>query len=264
MKNSQAGSLARRAPQGGRGDKKGYMDSGNLISRINMGKSDALRREGKYLFASGKYEDAIKCLNRVLQKDPSDVDSWIYKGRALYFQHKYNDAIRAFEKALSCDSRNEDGWKGKIQCCDKLIELGAKNADAWDDKVEALINLGEYKQASEICDDAPGFSLKNAPRAWNCQGKALAADGGHEEAVKCYDKAIRHDAKFEDAWMNRGKALHLLGKALESIRCYDRALELNNKNAEAWALKGAALRDLFKYPEAEAAIAKAVKLGYRG
>jgi tetratricopeptide (TPR) repeat protein len=227
-----------------------------------MGKSDALKRQGKYLFASGKYEDAIKCLNRVLQKDPVDVDSWIFKGRALYYQHKYNDAIRAFQKAISCNPKSEEAWKGKIQCCDKLIELSARNIDAWDDKIEALINIGECKQAADICDQPAGFKLKNAPRAWNCQGKNLQLHGEPEAAIQCYDKAIKQDASFEDAWMNKGKALHLLGRTLESIRCYERALELNDKNAEAWALKGAALKDLYKYPEAEAAIAKAAKLGH--
>jgi len=227
-----------------------------------MEKSDALRREGKYLFASGRYDDAIRCLNRVIQKDPGDVDAWLYKGRALYFQHKYNDALRAFEKALCYDPKNEDGCKIKLQCCERLMELSPKKADARDGKVEALINLGEYKQAAEICDLA-GFNLRNAPRAWNCQGKALDALGEHEAAIKCYDKAIRQEAGFEDAWMNKGKALHLLGRDIESVRCCERTIELNDKNAEAWALKAIALKELYKYPEAEAAIAKAAKLGYR-
>lgn len=228
-----------------------------------MVSSDTWRREGKYLFASGKYEDAIKLLNRVLQKYPEDVDAWMFKGRALYYQKKYADALRCYESAIGIDPRNEDCLKEKILCCDKLIEMSAKNADAWDDKVDALMALGRHEEAVEICDKDLGFSLKNAPRAWNWKGDAFRGKGAYEDAIKYYNKTLRQDPDNEDAWMNKGRALYLLGKVAESIKCCDRVIELSPKNAKVWAIKSVAFKALYRYDEAEAAIAKAKELGYR-
>jgi superkiller protein 3 len=230
---------------------------------MDMGKSDTWKQQGKYLFASGKYEEAIKCLNRVIQKDPEDVESWIFKGRSLYYQHKYMDAMRSYEKAINCDPENEDGLKGIIQCCDKLIELNPKSSDALDNKVAALMSLGKCEDAAEICNKDLEFSLKNAPMVWNWKGDALRGQNRYEDAIKYYNKTLKQDPGNEDAWVSKGKALFLLGKAGESIKCCDKASELNSKNEKVWAIKAVALKSLHRYPESKTALAKAKELGYR-
>jgi tetratricopeptide (TPR) repeat protein len=230
---------------------------------MNMGKSDTWKQQGKYLFASGKYEEAIKCLNRVIQKEPEDVESWIFKGRSLYYQHKYLDAVRCYEKANEFAPEIEDGWKGIIQCCDKLIDLNTKGADAWDNKVNALINLNKYDEAVEICDKDLGFRLKNSPEVWNWKGDALRRINKYEDSIKYYNKTLKQDPENEDAWINSAKALFLLGRVAEAAKCCDKVVGLYPKNANAWAIKGVALKALHRYPESEAAFAKAKELGYR-
>ncbi|MGA9098532.1 MAG: tetratricopeptide repeat protein, partial [Methanotrichaceae archaeon] len=158
-----------------------------------MGTDDTWKRQGKYLFASGKYDDAIKLLNRVLQKNPEDVDAWMFKGRALYYQRKYADALRCYESALGIDPKKEDCLKEKIMCCDKLIGMSPKNVDTWDKKLGALMTLGRYEEAVQICDSESGFCFKNAPRAWNLKGDALRAKDAYEDALKYYNKTLRQD-----------------------------------------------------------------------
>jgi tetratricopeptide (TPR) repeat protein len=227
-----------------------------------MGNSDSLK-QGKYLFASGKYEEAIKNLNRVIQKDPKDAEAWIFKGRALFYQHKYSDAIRCYEKVIDLDPKNEDAWTGKIQCFDKLIDQSAKNIDAWDDKIRALISLGRYEQAAQTYDKAPEMDLRSAPWIWNWKGDGLRRQGRHEDAIKFYNKTLKQDPENEDAWISKGKALYLLGKGSESIKCFDQAIELNSKNAKVWAMKSAAFKSIYMYVEAEEAMQEAKKLGFR-
>jgi tetratricopeptide (TPR) repeat protein len=140
---------------------------------MNMGRSDTWMQQGKHLFASGKYDEAIKFLNRVIQKDPEDAEAWMFKGRVLYYQRKYMDALRCHEKAANCDCKNESFHSGIIQCCDKLIEIDEKNIEAFNIKIEALINQGKYEDALEICDSKFELNLKNAPRVWNWKGDAL-------------------------------------------------------------------------------------------
>jgi tetratricopeptide (TPR) repeat protein len=228
-----------------------------------MGRSDTWKQQGKYLFASGKYEDAIKCLNRVIQQDPQDIESWIFKGRSLYYQKKYMDAMRCYERAIAIDPKNEDSWTDKIRCCDRLIETAPRSPDILDIKVEALMSVGRNEEAVEICDKDLGFVLANAIKAWNWKGDAHRQEKRYVDAISYYNKTLKQDPNNENAWMNKGKALFLGGKAAESIKCCEKVLELNPNNARVWAIKSVALKTVHRYPESEAALAKARELGYR-
>lgn len=219
-------------------------------------------QQGKYLFASGKYDEAIKFLNRVIQKDPEDAEAWMFKGRVLYYQRKYMDALKCYEKAGICDCKNENVHSGKIQCCDKLIELDEKNIEAFDMKIDALINIGKYEEALEICDSKPEIYLKNAPRVWNWKGDTHRRQSKYEDAIKYYNKTLKQDPKNEEAWTNKGKALYLLGRASESVICFNNALEANAENAKVWAMLGVALKAMHKHVESVTAFAKAKELGY--
>jgi tetratricopeptide (TPR) repeat protein len=234
------------------GRKVGYIRSPDL-PRSNMGNSDNWKRQGKYLFASSKYDESIKCLNRALTKDPEDVESWIYKGRSLYYLHKYADALKCYEKAQNLDPKNEDIWNDKLKACDKLLEASPKNAQVWDLKVEALISLDRCEDAAMVCDSDLGFELENAPKAWNCMGERLRSQGKHEEALSYYRKTLKQDPKDAKAWANMGKAMHLLGRDADSIQCFDKALETNREDAKVWAMKSAVLKALYRYPEADEA-----------
>jgi len=227
-----------------------------------MGRSDTWMHQGKYLFASGQYDESIKLLNRVIQKDPEDVEAWIFKGRVLYYQRKYMDALRCYEKAINYDPKNESAYSGIIQCCDKMIELDEKNIEVLDIKIGALIILGKSENALEICDSKPERNLKNAPRVWNWKGDLLRKENKYEDAIKYYDVTLKQDPKNDEAWINKGKALYLLGRASESAICFDNALKVDPKNAKVWAMLGMALRATYKYVESEAAFEKARELGY--
>lgn len=228
-----------------------------------MANKDDWKRQGKYLFAAGKYDEAIKSLNRSIQKNPSDAESWIYKGRSLYYQAKYMDAIKCYERASAEEPDNEDAWMGKVQCCDKLIDLSAKNAYAWDEKVGALIHLNKYEDALKICESSLGFQLTNAILVWNHMARINRENRSYNDAIMYYTKTIKQDPKNEEAWMDCGKSLYLLGKKEEAIKCFDRAIDINPANEKTWALKGVALKSLYRYDEAKEALSRAGELGYK-
>jgi hypothetical protein len=52
----------------------------------------------------------------------------------------------------------------------------------------------------------------------------------YNEAIKCYDEAIKLDKSYAPAWYAKGFVIEELGKDDEAIKCYDKAIELDKEN----------------------------------
>jgi tetratricopeptide (TPR) repeat protein len=93
-------------------------------------------------------------------------------------------------------------------------------------------------------------TLPDAAAQWNNKGGSLNALGRHEEAIKCYDRALAKDPDDATAWNNKGSALMALRRHDEAARCFERALAINPKYAMAWTNRGAALGALDRHEDA--------------
>ena len=100
------------------------------------------------------------------------------------------------------------------------------------------------------------------------EGEALDKSGKHQEALECYDRAIKINPEDANIWVHKGLALYNVGKFDEAIKCYDRAIAIKpdylhakankevalNSKKEAsvleWNNKGLALYNQKKYDEA--------------
>jgi len=79
---------------------------------------------------------------------------------------------------------------------------------------------------------------------WNERAIKLDGHGKYEEAIKCYDVAIKLDSKCVKALLYKGLDLYRQDKYEEAIKCYDTAIEMDPNNARVWICKGAALYKL--------------------
>ena len=124
-----------------------------------------------------------------------------------------------------------------------------ENAFAWYIKGAALADLEKHEEAIACYDTAIRMDPRNA-EVWNSEGVSLEILGRYEQAVKCHDKAIEINPRNADAWSNKGVALMGLKKYKEAVECYDRATEIDPKFTEAWGGKGLALGHLGRYRDA--------------
>ena len=81
------------------------------------------------------------------------------------------------------------------------------------------------------------------------KGIALGNQGKYNEAIKCFNEAIRLDPKEVDAWNNKGVALVIQEKYDEAIKAFDEAIRLDPNLAGAWNNKGVALKALGRFDE---------------
>lgn len=67
--------------------------------------------------------------------------------------------------------------------------------------------------------------------------------------------------KISDTWNTSNRSLyHLLRKEEEAIRCYDEAIKINPKDAEVWYNKGMSLKILEKDSESRDCFKKAQEI----
>lgn len=80
----------------------------------------------------------------------------------------------------------------------------------------------------------------------NANGIKLANLGKYQEALECFDKAIKLSPNRSETWYNKGSALLKLGRYQEALECYDKSLKLNSKDPMNWFKKGMTLGNLKK------------------
>lgn len=73
---------------------------------------------------------------------------------------------------------------------------------------------------------------KDAP-AWINEGEGLFVQKKYDEAIRCFNEAIRLNPSYELAWNNKGTALYMLKRYKEAIKCFDEVLKINPNNETA-------------------------------
>lgn len=68
---------------------------------------------------------------------------------------------------------------------------------------------------------------------WNNKGLSYNNLGRHEEAIKCFDKAIQLDPLNAGAWHNKSFSFIFLSKMPEALSCCNEALRINPSHAAA-------------------------------
>ena len=84
----------------------------------------------------------------------------------------------------------------------------------------------EVRRASNnnYIDITSGLQMNpNEAHIWLNKGNDLANLAKYNEAVECYDKALKTNPSDVDAWENKGLALVDLAKYEDSIECYNKA-----------------------------------------
>lgn len=115
---------------------------------------------GNELANDGRYEEAIKALDKSIELNPKDTEVWNNRGIVLSLLKKNKEAISSFEKSTAIDPRNAEAWynRGIVFCSmeryedavdslDKAIEIDPQSPIVWHNKGVALKHLGRDNEA---------------------------------------------------------------------------------------------------------------------
>ena len=117
----------------------------------------------------------------------------------------------------------------------------------------------EYKEAGEIFYHLAASNPRN-PLYWNELGIALHNQAQLDQALKCYQKAVKVDPRYADAQNNIGTVLYERKKYPKAIRAYKRAISLRGDFAPFYLNLGYAYFGQKNFEDSIASFRKALEL----
>lgn len=147
-----------------------------------------------------EYDRAIAAASKGV---PGAEIPWYGKGATLILLGRYEEALRAIDRALDINPRNEVAWVNKgnaltrmgqlldaLRCFNAAIKVNPSYEIAWNNKGNALARLGKHDEALRCYERALGID-PGYRGAWVNMGFVLTKLGRFDEAASCADHALR-------------------------------------------------------------------------
>jgi tetratricopeptide (TPR) repeat protein len=228
---------------------------------------------GAILVSLDKDEEAKASLDRALDINPKNADTWYVKGISHMYLGEHSDAQECFKQALALKPEFAYAWFGKGQhylfylgayeeakeCFSRVLEIKPRYADAWYCRGICHISLGEYRIARNQFEQA----LKIKPRhggAWYGKGLSHAYLEEWGEAIECFKEALRIYPRYREALYNKGVCHNSLGEYSAGLECFGRILSIDPEDPQAWFSTGVSNWYLAEYEEAKHSFEKFISL----
>jgi tetratricopeptide (TPR) repeat protein len=167
------------------------------------------------LLTLGRYADACKVGQQVIDLDPEMADAWNNIGVALAQLNRLEEAVPYLEKALEL----------RVDYVEALANLGGLYARI--DRLEAARD--KLQQAVDI---DPNYA-----EAWANFGLYFTKTGAEDRVFECFDQAAKADPGYWKVWLIRADACLQLGRTREALDCCDKLASLHISHAELWHVK---------------------------
>lgn len=186
----------------------------------------------------GRFEGALKCFERAISLDPTNVAAYRNKGVTLERLGRLEEALHTYEQA---------------------IRLDPSDARAYYNKGVVLRALKRTKEALHMYEQAIHLQPTYAA-AFYAKGNTLRDLGCLEEAVLAYEQTLRLQPTYANASFNKGNILRELGRFEEALVAYEYTLRFQPNDVGAYLNKGAVCKELGRFKEALVSYEQAVRL----
>jgi len=172
---------------------------------------------------------------RQIPTDEIDTEELLDVGLEYMRIDRHEQATDTFDRVVQFaddDGIEQEAW----------INKGAAHAEL--EEFQAAIDA--YREALRIDRDS-----EHAASAETNLAYALWNSGQGEKALEHAERAVEIDPRFPQGWYNRGFFLLERGLAEDAVSCFDNALRLGYRNAEILEEKARALEELGEDERAE-------------
>ncbi len=190
-------------------------------------KPEYLASLGTTLQQQGRYEEALKALDKAVQLSPDDAELWRHLGDILVQLKRFDQALLSFQHVLKLDPHHQDA----------LYKSGA-----------LLNQFGRYEEAIAHLDLSAEVLPNHAPTL-QARARTLYNLKRLEESLAEGRRAHQLDPDNADTCNNIGAALRLLGRDEEALGWFDKALEIRPDSVATLDNKIISLFSLHRFDE---------------
>lgn len=221
---------------------------------------------------AGRFDEALKLYEDVLDRQPNQADALHYRGVLAYQVGDNEAAIDFLRRALRVDPDRPAAWcdlGAALRANRQLEEAGQaldKAIHADPGLVEAHLNLGLVYQDQGTFDGAIEClhrALALAPalaEAHHVLGLVLMAKFEFDAAIEAFRKTIEIQPDHAQAYCNIGNAYRDLRNITEAQKHYLKAIEIDPDFAEAHSNLGITYKDQGRIDDTVAAFRRAVEI----
>jgi len=126
--------------------------------------------KGATLILLGRYDEALRAIDRALDINPHNEVAWLNKGNAFTKLGRLIDALRCFNAAIKVNPAYEVAWNNKgnalarlgkfdeaLGCYERALDIDARYRGAWVNMGFVLTKLGRFDEAASCADRALGL-----------------------------------------------------------------------------------------------------------
>jgi len=187
---------------------------------------------------------AIEQYQKIVEKAPKDVDSWLMLGRLQKVAQSNTDAEKAFRKALEVDPDNEDAMTGLAtvladlgdtkSAADMLRKVSEKNPTARGllQLAQAYEQMRDYSLASESLKKALSLNPPNATDIKRALAQNLLFAERLDESLGVYQELVSEEPRDLGSWLRISQIYRQQRKFDKAREASAKAKELDANNLE--------------------------------
>jgi tetratricopeptide (TPR) repeat protein len=209
----------------------------------------------------GRYEEAIKAVEKAVQLKPEDAGLWTSLGKALLERKRDSEALLCFQHATRLDPLQFEAvslsgillfdakrFEEALSHFDQAVRIKPDDAELWMKHGNALVNLERSAEALPSFQRVLELDPSHVDAAYRC-GFLLRGLKRPGEALACFDLCNRLLPGNAEVLEQRGLTLHDLERFEEALTDNRQAHALNPDNAYLCNNIGEALRRLDRFEE---------------
>ena len=202
---------------------------------------ESFLKKAQVLTEEGKYEAALKVIDKAETIDPNDINLLLMRSDCLLLTDKHQQAVDMLQKALEKSSKDEKDLY-HLEIADVYFE--------WDNLEKAFDHIVEALKANPTNE----YALN---RIWYL----TEVTNRYEESAALHNEIIDEHPFNYTAWTNLSQAYGGLGLFEKALECCEYAIAINDAMDTAYRDAGEINISMKKYKEALENFAKVQSLG---
>lgn len=158
------------------------------IIKIDPLDFNALYQKSYYLEKNKQHQEALNCLEKILNEYPRHITSILSKGRNLVELNKFEEAEKCYNLVFEIDPKNKTAINLKSQLLKKKYDITLTSHDLMLKAVESF-EMENFKASKDYFKKALDMNPEY-DEIWFAQGELFIRTGYISEAISSFKKAF--------------------------------------------------------------------------